>query len=68
MKYLGVDRRVFLTFLTNSNYIDNKDVKIVGKKIEIDKKFVFNAIVKRDSINEIENLPGIEEIKSITNL
>lgn len=68
MKYLGVDRRVFLTFLTNSNFIDNKDVKIVGKKIEIDKKFVFNAIVKRDSINEIENLPGIEEIKSITNL
>ena len=66
MKYLGIDRRVFLTFLTNDSYIDNDEVRIVGKKIEIDNKNVFNGIIKRDSMSKVKKLPGMEEIITIT--
>lgn len=66
MKYLGVDRRVFLTFLTNDSYVDDDEVRIVGKKVEIKNKLIFNGIIKRDSMSKVKKLPGVEEIISIT--
>ena len=62
MKYLGIDRRSFLTFITTSEYDANENIKIVGKQIEIDDKLVFNAIVKKDLIPDIQKYPQVLKI------
>ena len=62
MKYLGIDRRSFLTFITTSGYDANENIKIVGKQIEIDDKLVFNAIVKKDLIPDIQKYPQVLKI------
>ena len=62
MKYLGIDRRSFLTFIASNEFDANEDIKIVGQKIEIDDKLVFNGIVKKDLIPDIQNDPQILKI------
>ena len=62
MKYLGIDRRSFLTFITTSKYDANENIKIVGKQIEIGDKLVFNAIVKKDLIQDIQKHPQVLKI------
>ena len=62
MKYLGIDRRSFLTFITSNEFDASEDIKIVGQKIEIDDKYVFNGIVKKDLIPDIQNDPQILKI------
>ena len=62
MKYLGIDRRSFLTFIASNKFDANEDIKIVGQKIEIDDKLVFNGIVKKDLIPDIQNDPQILKI------
>jgi len=62
MKYLGIDRRSFLTFIASNKFDTNEDIKIVGQKIEIDDKLVFNGIVKKDLIPDIQNDPQILKI------
>ena len=62
MKYLGIDRRSFLTFIASNKFNTNEHIKIVGKKIEIDDKLVFNGIIKKDLIPDIQNHPQILKI------
>ena len=62
MKYLGVDRRSFLTFITTSEYAANENIKVIGKTIKIEDKLAFNVIVKKDLIPEIQKNPHILKI------
>ena len=86
MKYLGVDRRKFCTFVTEDSFFNqfkswvhldpetkrvsiNKDsapakkdrpFNIVGRVININNRYVFNAIVKKDDLSKLnDETPGI---------
>ena len=62
MKYLGVDRRKFCTFITEKNFKLHEDIKIAGEVIELDNNRIFNGIIKRDSLSDMQNLDGIIDI------
>ena len=62
MRYLGVNRRKFLTFVVNDDYVDSEDVRLIGNKIKINKNYIFNGIILRDQLDTIKKLPGIELI------
>ena len=62
MKYLGVDRRKFCTFIAKDVFKGSSDIKILGKIVKIGNKKVFNAIVKKDLINQILKLHDLEEV------
>ena len=62
MKYLGVDRRKFSTLITKNRYEANESLKIVGKKIKVNDLHIFNAIVKKDEINSINEKDVVIDI------
>ena len=62
MKYLGIDRRKFCTFIVKNDFVGNNLIKPIGKIINLDDKKVFNGIVKKDDIEEVEKIPGIISI------
>ena len=62
MKYLGINRRKFCTFITESDFIELSNIKILGEIIKLKGKKIFNAIVKRDELDEIRKLRGIIDI------
>jgi len=62
MKYLGVDRRKFCTFITSDDFKEINDIKILGKTIIINGKKIFNGIIKKDQLDEINQMSGIIDI------
>ena len=62
MKYLGVDRRKFCTFVVQQNHQITNNIKVIGKIINLDTLRVFNAIVKRDEFDQINNDPEVISI------
>ena len=62
MKYLGIDRRKFCTFIAKDVFKGSSDIKILGKIVKIGNKKVFNAIVKKDLISQILKLHDLEEV------
>ena len=62
MKYLGVDRRKFCTFITEKKFKLHEDIKIAGEIIELDNNRIFNGIIKRDCLSDMQNLEGIIDI------
>ena len=62
MKYLGVDRRKFCTFITEKSFKLHEDIKIAGEVIELDNNRIFNGIIKRDCLSDMQNLDGIIDI------
>ena len=62
MKYLGVDRRKFCTFITEKNFKLHEDIKIAGEVIELDNNRIFNGIIKRNCLSDMQNLDGIIDI------
>ena len=62
MKYLGVDRRKFCTFVVQQNHQVTNNIKVIGKKINLDTLRVFNAIVKRDEFDQVNNDPEVISI------
>lgn len=62
MKYIGVDRRKFCLFITETGFIASDEVKIIGKVIYIKDKQIFNAIIKKDRSNILKETPGIFSI------
>ena len=62
MKYLGIDRRKFCTFITQDMFDESSDIKILGEIIRVGDKKVFNAIVKKDLMVDILKLDGIVEV------
>ena len=62
MKYLGVDRRKFCTFVVQQNHQVTNNIKVIGKIINLETLRVFNAIVKRDEFDQINNDPEVISI------
>ena len=62
MKYLGIDRRKFCTFITQDMFDESLDIKILGEIIRVGDKKIFNAIVKKDLMVHILKLDGIVEV------
>ena len=62
MKYLGIDRRKFCTFIVNNDFVENNLIKSIGKIINLDGKKVFNGIVKKDDFEEVKKSSGIISI------
>jgi len=62
MKYLGVDRRKFCTFIASNDFKEINDIKILGKTIIINDKKIFNGIIKKDQMDEINQMSGIIDI------
>jgi len=61
MKYLGIDRRRFCTIISNGKF-KNEGIKVIGQIITINNLSIFNAIIKRDEIEQIKKTSGILEI------
>ena len=38
MKYLGIDRRKFCTFIVKNDFVENNLIKSIGKIINLDDK------------------------------
>lgn len=52
MKYLGVDRRKFVT-IVNSNLIEeSKNLKIIGETLKYKNFYIFNSSINRDFFDE----------------
>ena len=62
MKYLGINRRKFCTFITESDFNEFSKIKIIGETIKLKEKKIFNAIVKRNDLDEIKKLSAIIDI------
>ena len=62
MKYLGINRRKFCTFIVNNDFVENNLIKTIGNIINLDDKRVFNGIVKKDDIEEVKKILGIISI------
>ena len=62
MKYLGIDRRRFSTVITKNNYDFKKEFKVIGSKINLNNYFIFNSIIKRDSLERLNATDGVVTI------
>ena len=62
MKYIGVDRRRFCTFIVNNDYKIDEVINIIGKIINLKDLKIFNAIIKRDLLEKIRKNLNIIEI------
>ena len=62
MKYLGVDRRKFCTLIVDNDFKEDEGIKVIGKIITIDNLKIFNAIIKRDELDQIKKASGIIEL------
>jgi folate-binding protein YgfZ len=62
MKYLGIDRRRFCTFIVKNDFVENNLIKSIGEIINLDDKKIFNGIVKKDDIEEVKKISGIISI------
>ena len=67
MKYLGVDRRLFCTIISQIDFSEDKSIKLIGKKITVNNVCIFNAIIKRDDLEKIKHTDGIFKILLPTN-
>ena len=59
MRYLGVDRRRFSTVITKTNYKIEKEFKLVGEKIFLKDYVIFNAIIKREDLDLLNDESGV---------
>ena len=62
MKYLGIDRRRFCTFIVKHDFVESNLIKSIGKIINLHNKKVFNGIVKNDDIEKVRKISGIISI------
>ena len=62
MKYLGIDRRKFCTFIVNNDFVESNLIKTLGKIINLNGKKVFNGIIKKGDIEEVKKITGIISI------
>ena len=59
MKYLGVDRRKFCILIIKNGFDLPETVKIVGETVKADDLIIFNAILKKEDIKNIQNLDTV---------
>jgi len=52
MKYLGVDRRKFVTIINSDLVEESKGLKVIGEVIKYKNLYIFNSSINRDYIDE----------------
>ena len=52
MKYLGVDRRKFVTIISPEAIKENKNFKIIGETLRYKGFYIFSSSIKRDFLDE----------------
>ena len=52
MKYLGVDRRKFVTIINSNLVEESKGLRIIGEILEYKNLYIFNSSINRDFIDE----------------
>ena len=52
MKYLGVDRRKFVTIINSDLVEESKDLRIIGEIVKYKNLYIFNSSINRDYIDE----------------
>ena len=62
MEYLGLNRRKFCTFISKESFNDHPSIKIIGETVVLNNSKIFNGIVKRKDLAEIENTQEIISI------
>ena len=55
MEYLGLNRRKFCTFISKESFSEHPNIKIIGETVVLNNSKIFNGIVKRKDLAEIEN-------------
>ena len=59
MKYLGVDRRKFCILIIKNSLDLPEKVKVVGDTVKANNLIIFNAILKKEDIKNIQNLDTV---------
>lgn len=63
MKYLGVDRRKFVTIVNTNLIEESKNLKIIGETLKYKNFYIFNSSINRDFFDEFaSNHPEAEII------
>ena len=52
MKYLGVDRRKFVTIINSDLVEESKGLRIIGETVKYKNLYIFNSSINRDYIDE----------------
>ena len=52
MKYLGIDRRKFITIISSEAIENNKNFKVIGKTLRYKDFYIFSSSIKRDFLDE----------------
>ena len=53
MKYLGVDRRKFVTIVNTNLIEESKNLKIIGETLKYKNFYIFNSSINRDFFDEL---------------
>ena len=60
MKYLGVDRRKFVTIVSPEAIKENKNFKVIGETLRYKDFYIFSSSIKRDFLDEFSsNNPSV---------
>ena len=59
MKYIGVDRRKFCILIIKNSLDLPETVKVVGETVKANNLIIFNAILKKEDIKNIQNLDTV---------
>ena len=60
MKYLGVDRRKFVTIISPEAVKENKNFKVIGETLRYKDFYIFSSSIKRDFLDEFSsNNPSV---------
>ena len=55
MKYLGVDRRKFVTIISPEAIEENKNFKVIGETLRYKDFYIFSSSIKRDFLDEFSS-------------
>jgi len=55
MKYLGVDRRKFVTVISPEAIKENKNLKVIGETLRYKDFYIFSSSIKRDFLDELSS-------------
>ena len=55
MKYLGVDRRKFVTIISPEAIKENKNFKVIGEPLRYKDFYIFSSSIKRDFLDELSS-------------
>ena len=55
MKYLGINRRKFVTIISPEAIKENKNFKVIGETLRYKDFYIFSSLIKRDFLDEFSS-------------